>query len=64
MAEQEAWGARVKEELTRQAETLGDVRAEQEKMRRELKELRSLIERMTSEAKGKEQSRKDSGGRD
>jgi len=50
--------------LTRQAETLGDVRAEQEKMRRELKELRSLIERMTSEAKGKEQSRKDSGGRD
>jgi di/tripeptidase len=63
-AEQEAWGARVKEELTRHAETIGDVRSEQEKMRRELKELRSLIERMTSEAKGKEQSRKDSGGRD
>jgi chromosome segregation ATPase len=62
--EQEAWGARVKEELTRHAETIGDVRSEQEKMRRELKELRSLIERMTSEVKGKEQSRKDSGGRD
>lgn len=63
-AEHEAWGARVKEELTRHAETIGDVRAEQEKMRRELKELRSLIERLTSEAKGREQPRKDSTGRD
>ncbi len=63
-AEHEAWGARVKEELTRHAETIGDVRAEQEKMRRELKELRSLIERLASEAKGREQPRKDSTGRD
>jgi hypothetical protein len=53
IAEHEAWGARVKEELTRHAETIGDVRAEQEKMRRELKELRSIIERLTSEAKGR-----------
>lgn len=64
IAEHEAWGARVKEELTRHAETIGDVRAEQEKMRREFKELRSLIERLTSEVKGREQPRKDSTGRD
>jgi len=50
--------------LAHHAEAMGDVRAEQEKMRRELKELRDLIERMKSEMKGKEESRKDRGHRD
>lgn len=62
--EHEAWGRRVKEELAHHAEAMGDVRAEQEKMRRELKELRDLIERMKSEMKGKEETRKDRGHRD
>ncbi len=62
--DQEAWGRRVKEELARHAEALGDVRAEHEKMRRELKELRALIERMKSETKGMEEPRKERGHRD
>lgn len=64
IAEQEAWGARVKEELTRHAEIIRDIRAEQEKMRNEMKELRLFIERMMSEGKRKEQTQKDSGDRD
>jgi len=64
IAEQEAWGARVKEELTRHAEIIRDIRAEQEKMRNEMKELRLFIERTMSEGKRTEQSQKDSGDRD
>jgi hypothetical protein len=64
IAEHEAWGARVKEELTHHAEIIRDIRAEQEKMRNEMKELRSFIERMMSEGKRKEQSKKDAGDRD
>lgn len=44
--EHEAWGRKVKEELVRHSEVINDIRAEQEKMRREFKELRQLIERL------------------
>jgi hypothetical protein len=44
--EQEVWGRKVKEELVRYSEVINDIRAEQEKMRREFKELRQLIERL------------------
>lgn len=44
--EHEAWGRKVKEELARYSEVINDIRAEQEKMRREFKELRKLIERL------------------
>lgn len=46
MDEHEAWGSKVKEELVRHSEVINDIRAEQEKMRREFKELRQLIERL------------------
>jgi hypothetical protein len=44
--EQETWGSKVKEELVRHSEVINDIRAEQEKMRREFKEVRQLIERL------------------
>ncbi|MCU0708144.1 MAG: hypothetical protein MUF23_07630 [Pirellula sp.] len=44
--EHDAWGRKVKEELVRHSEVINDIRAEQEKMRREFKELRQLIERL------------------
>jgi hypothetical protein len=44
--EHDGWGRKVKEELVRHSEVINDIRAEQEKMRREFKELRQLIERL------------------
>lgn len=44
--EHDAWGRKVKEELVRHSEVINDIRAEQEKMRREFKEMRQLIERL------------------
>jgi DNA repair exonuclease SbcCD ATPase subunit len=41
-----AWGRKVKEELATYSEIINDIRTDQEKMRREFKELRQLIQRL------------------